>query len=138
MSGYTPAEINRLIGKDMANQRSIWKPFTADVLARMIGNVLGEATASEATRRTVAVLCSAIRFVLDAKCLCFGLCLTSPCRRRRHYGPALNHASVKLVPSSESIDVWAFSAPLLLTMSIRMTSAGLNEPIAPVFPPTVA
>jgi len=45
MSGCTPAEITRVIGKDMANHRSIWKPFTADSLVRMIGNVLGSAQA---------------------------------------------------------------------------------------------
>ena len=48
MSGYTPAEITRLIGKDMADQRFIWKPFTADVLVRMIGNVMGNVTAQAA------------------------------------------------------------------------------------------
>ena len=48
MSGYTPAEIARLIGKEMADQRSIWKPFTADVLVRMIGNVMGNVTAQAA------------------------------------------------------------------------------------------
>ena len=48
MSGYTPAEITCLVGKDMADQRFIWKPFTADVLVRMIGNVLGIAPAVHA------------------------------------------------------------------------------------------
>jgi len=48
MSGYTPAEITRLIGKDMADQRFIWKPFTADGLVRMIGNVIGVTPAVEA------------------------------------------------------------------------------------------
>jgi two-component system, cell cycle sensor histidine kinase and response regulator CckA len=39
-SGYAPEEIKRLVGPDAANYRSIWKPFEARALERMIRNVL--------------------------------------------------------------------------------------------------
>jgi two-component system, cell cycle sensor histidine kinase and response regulator CckA len=39
-SGYAPGEIKRLVGPDAANYRSIWKPFEARALERMIRNVL--------------------------------------------------------------------------------------------------
>ena len=44
MSGYAAEEIKRLVGNDAATYRSMWKPFTADALARMIQNVLGSRT----------------------------------------------------------------------------------------------
>jgi len=49
MSGYTPKEIKRLIGKDNADHRSIWKPFTGEALAIMIGNVLAKVVPCEIT-----------------------------------------------------------------------------------------
>jgi len=42
MSGYAPDEVKRLVGNDAAAYRSMWKPFEADTLVRMIRNVLGE------------------------------------------------------------------------------------------------
>lgn len=39
-SGYAPEEIKKLVGPDAANYRSIWKPFEARALERMIRNVL--------------------------------------------------------------------------------------------------
>jgi len=41
MSGHGPDEIKRLMGKEAATHRSMWKPFTAEVLVRMVGIVLG-------------------------------------------------------------------------------------------------
>jgi hypothetical protein len=52
--------------------------------------------------------------------------------------PGLIHASVKRDTSFESEDVWAFSVPLRVTMSIPRTSAWWNDPIAPAFPLIVA
>jgi Response regulator containing CheY-like receiver, AAA-type ATPase, and DNA-binding domains len=51
MSEYTPQEINRLIGKDTADHRSMWKPFTADMLTLMIGNVLARVAPNQIAER---------------------------------------------------------------------------------------
>jgi DNA-binding NtrC family response regulator len=53
MSGFAPDEVKRIVGNDAANYRSMWKPFEADTLVRMIRNVLGEPppTADRAKRR---------------------------------------------------------------------------------------
>ena len=40
MSGFAPDEVKRVIGKDAADYRTMWKPFTPDALVRMVRNVL--------------------------------------------------------------------------------------------------
>lgn len=40
MSGYSPDEVKRLLGSDASQYRSMWKPFEAGTLAKMIRNVL--------------------------------------------------------------------------------------------------
>jgi len=43
MSGYAPADIKRLIGKDGPEHRSMWKPFSVKELLHMLSNVLEDA-----------------------------------------------------------------------------------------------
>lgn len=40
MSGYAPDEVKKLVGTEAAHFRSIWKPFPAETLLRLIRNVL--------------------------------------------------------------------------------------------------
>jgi two-component system cell cycle sensor histidine kinase/response regulator CckA len=42
MSGYAPEDVKRIVGDEAASFRSMWKPFEAETLVRMIRNVLGE------------------------------------------------------------------------------------------------
>ena len=51
MSGYSPDEVKRLIGNDASTYRSMWKPFEAETLVRMIRNVLGEPPAPPSATR---------------------------------------------------------------------------------------
>jgi DNA-binding response OmpR family regulator len=46
MSGYSPDEVQKILGKETAPYRSIWKPFGAATLIQMVKNVL--ATQAEA------------------------------------------------------------------------------------------
>ena len=43
MSGYSPPEVQRILGKDTACYRSMWKPFEAATLTQMVNNVLKHA-----------------------------------------------------------------------------------------------
>jgi DNA-binding NtrC family response regulator len=40
MSGYAPDEVKRLVGPEAADYRSVWKPFEAETLLRLVRNVL--------------------------------------------------------------------------------------------------
>jgi CheY-like chemotaxis protein len=40
ISGYSPAEVERLIGRDGSNYRIFWKPFEARMFLQMVRNVL--------------------------------------------------------------------------------------------------
>ena len=40
MSGYSPDEVNRVIGEDASQYRSMWKPFDAATLVQMTRNAL--------------------------------------------------------------------------------------------------
>src|SRR5260370_8356104 len=44
MSGYSPPEVQRILGKDTACYRSMWKPFEAATLTQMVNNVLNTPT----------------------------------------------------------------------------------------------
>ena len=44
MSGYSPLEVQRILGKDTACYRSMWKPFEAATLTQMVNNVLNTPT----------------------------------------------------------------------------------------------
>ena len=40
MSGYSPEEVDRLIGREGSNYRIFWKPFDVRLFLQMIRNVL--------------------------------------------------------------------------------------------------
>jgi len=42
MSGYSPDEIQRVVGDGASDYRCMWKPFEAGALVQMIGNVLAK------------------------------------------------------------------------------------------------
>jgi len=42
MSGYSPDEVQRVVGDGASDYRCMWKPFQPDALLQMIGNVLAK------------------------------------------------------------------------------------------------
>jgi len=40
MSGNSPEEVQKILGKETAAYRSMWKPFEASTLVQMVKNVL--------------------------------------------------------------------------------------------------